>query len=1525
MNDDLLDNYNPLYDVHLRQYFAMPHMQRHLRNLGLIDVIRRGKDMDDKQCTKQHHTIVDKMLRNREAELQKYADLQRKLHAAEKIEICRRIRSGTISPSDCHRAKLSRSLSRGRYIKRFRRRRSSASIDDKDLVQRIEAENEEPMYENPSLVYNRLSTNILKYRYLHKLDDETLALYMEQLRRQLSRLERFRQVSFGPFSVARHQNDPQVSWFFRRRSIQKLNQHRSRSSKPQLQRNDMYDNSHDNRSQTKRQRGTENSARLPPISRNTKSGLTVSRTRKSTPIEAKKVVQKTTVTPNGRKSFGVTQKIKSITDSKLTDVQAIISASPKLADKSKMEPDEHRSEGSPLNLYDEEVYSNVTSPESIDLRPEGETVSEKSVSPLNLNQSEMPLDDEKESESNWPEQMIEQPKIEQVKIENEQNSNLPFNLSPETTELELANMEETSLISKRIAPETAENLVSHETPTDSIPNEIDGHEMIPPEKIINESQKLTGNEIETEITLEAEKPILPDDKLPAMSDAEMVIKASELMPTGDNTTFSHTEITDREIISNETECDMNEFVAVNGGILKVSHEGKLKGYDSVAITEICSADLTEEIPAPEKNLEETVKDPNPIDEGLKSSAVFPEECNSADELESAICYTKMDLSNDEQEASQIAKAESAIDQESSRHITEGLSKLPESIPETSVINDESLELPKSEISFKQLEDSVENEQELSKAEHLSERNEIESDMVKKEEMESEEGAFQVEKVPDFSIDEQLKYEEKNISVIDESLEEKIQQLDVGTVGLESISKPGTDDKSESLFTSDTALIEHSYPKIKKNVIESAELQEEKKEEPEPEEWSRAKISKSRAAAEITNNEVEKVNDILQIEPETLELVGSDSITQPLLQYMKSSVDDDVLAEESKTIAQETQSETDEMLIVEKEKLPKAVLLNPENLIIDGLTNNLEPVIIDIQESQPFILTSLKKRESDSHESAVTSKTLDTMFSDANVLAEKDCSTEEKLNKSIDELNSTKVESNSLENTVGLLVSDILRSNITPAESNSDVISEERKEAIEENEALSEVHYAFRELLPSEAAVCENLEKITVMGEFKCDERIPKIVVCSDEAAISNIESMENLVVQSDVETDEQYQMEANAETLHQQNSPREQIRDMEQSDISKNEEMITSGRNYAPEESGRNKPMRGHLNEFLQQYMHEMTQNVTQLTEEGTKTSEASEEDVEKVEVQKIDESQHQISTPECIPEFTDQISMINLSKSESDEVSQKEVENVQSHYNILSSMITADGYTEISDSCDTIKESFTESHPYHTSIMGDSQEAQDNDAMLSGHGLSFEHDDIPSQQIGNDVVKEFSEDTECIRNAERYRQELKLKFENGKIESEIPQTAYNNSFIDNILPKYQLIINGLTLDGQLILSSVNDSMLSSEEKFINYFPQNNYAYETINDKIPLISDKNGNPEWNVYEMQHIPSDVLNKSNICAADVNANISELQETVHMKSIKHEQERKEYHSAVTDEHRLFEQSNTGTEECETINVSREHSIS
>lgn len=50
-----------------------------------------------------------------------------------------------------------------------RRRRSSAGVEDKDLIKKIEREYEEPPIENPSLVYNRLSVKILKYRFLHKV------------------------------------------------------------------------------------------------------------------------------------------------------------------------------------------------------------------------------------------------------------------------------------------------------------------------------------------------------------------------------------------------------------------------------------------------------------------------------------------------------------------------------------------------------------------------------------------------------------------------------------------------------------------------------------------------------------------------------------------------------------------------------------------------------------------------------------------------------------------------------------------------------------------------------------------------------------------------------------------------------------------------------------------------------------------------------------------------------------------------------------------------------------------------------------------------------------------------------------------------------------------------------------------------------------------------------------------------------------------------------------------------------------
>uniref|UniRef100_A0A0R3S247 Serine/arginine repetitive matrix protein 2 n=1 Tax=Elaeophora elaphi TaxID=1147741 RepID=A0A0R3S247_9BILA len=1589
--------------------------------------IRNGDDMDERESRKMRHTMIDKMLRNREAELQKYADLQRKLHAAEKIEICRRIRSGAASPSDCHRAKPSRSLSRGRYIKRLRRRRSSASIDDKDLVKKIEAENEEPMYENPSLVYNRLSTNILKYRYLHKLDDETLALYMEQLRRQLSRLDRFRQVSFGPFSVARHQNDPQVSWFFRRRSlpsltdstptttitsttttitssitqsniheqptlrsIQQLNQHRSRSSKPQSKRNSTHDYSHDDRSQSKRQHSTENSVRLHSGSRNVKSGPTAinvsnvtrtTRTKKSTPTEAK-VIQKTVATtPIGRRSFDVTQKIKPKTDSELTDIETTISAAPKFVDKTKVESDERKSEGSTLNLDDErEVYSSVTSPESTDLRPERETISEKSVSPMNY--SEMPITDEMRSQSNLSEQVAQQ-----SKIENEQNSDLPLNLSPEILakkELELENME-TPLASEWVASDVVENFASHRTSTASILSGNDLQQMmlsdginedqglaenetgmenkserlptyessipengigkdqdeynrleemsreLPAEDITHVEDKMIVKEFEkpneiilsptTALNLEAEK----SGKLPEVSDAEIPIETSDIT-LGDSNTFTYTEMPNRNVTSNETECEVNEFVAVNGKILEVSPEKKLKGYDSVEISEIYSADSSEENVAAKKNLEGTMEDSDSRAGGLAFFEASPQKFSSFDEFKSTIRYTEIEFPDDEvsNHFTQEMKGELATDQQVSEQMFERLSKAPELIPaplsETSMINHESVELPKSEVSVDQLQESIKNEQEISNAEYSIEETETANGTMEKEALESTKDVIQVEEAHDPFIDEQGKDQEKNFASenIDNDHEEKNQQPDTDENGVKFISKSETEEKPESFATDDASLSEKSYPM---ETIGSMELQQEKKKEPEME----VSEAKSTAETEITSNGVQKINEkVLQTESKAFESAGSDSAIQEHLQHVDSL---DLSVEESKTAVQKIKSEISEMIAVENNRLPEVTLFNPENLIIEGLTNNSELIVAGIQESQPFNLGQLENLQSDDQRNALSFSTLDTISSDVNDLFAKEYQTDEILNEPTNERHSlTEVESKSLECAVDSPISNVLKSDITSVKSNSEETFKEKsekpvqsipasneeeveikKEAVEANLGLLEARYASHEFLQSEAIVtCDNLEETAVIEKRKYGKRIPKIVVCNDDTINSNIE---NLLVESDVK---QYHMEANAETLHEQKLPEDEI--------SKNEEVVTSVRNDALEELNDPKQStRGQLNEFLEQYMQDMIQNVTQLAEERMKTRVVSEEEAGKVEIQKTDESQqHSVPAPECIPEFPAQNSESTFSKSKSDEALQKEVENVQSCSPVITTKVDSDGSTEALESCDLIRESMTISDPYHSNIMAESQGRQDN-GVLSGHGSSIECD-IPSERIGSaSVFEEFSGDSGNARQVKGCAQELELKSELEKRKLEL-ETMCSESFNNNMLRKYHCIISGLTANGQLILNSVSDSMLSSENKFISYFPSSSDASQIINDQIPSISDRNGNPELKVYDMQHIPAEVLNESNICAADVNANISALQETVHMKSIKHEQEMEE-HRTATDEHLLLEQCNTGAEERETVNVNRE----
>ncbi|KJH42269.1 hypothetical protein DICVIV_11747 [Dictyocaulus viviparus] len=142
MSESLLDSYNPLYDVHLRQYFALPHMQKHLRRMGLID---RPIEPGD-EVYANHHEMMDMMLKNREVQLMKMAELKRKLDAAEKVGICRRIRSGQSPEFSQRRQSLS-----------TKQRRYSNCADDKEIVQKIESEHVQPINYYSKNPYIRLS------------------------------------------------------------------------------------------------------------------------------------------------------------------------------------------------------------------------------------------------------------------------------------------------------------------------------------------------------------------------------------------------------------------------------------------------------------------------------------------------------------------------------------------------------------------------------------------------------------------------------------------------------------------------------------------------------------------------------------------------------------------------------------------------------------------------------------------------------------------------------------------------------------------------------------------------------------------------------------------------------------------------------------------------------------------------------------------------------------------------------------------------------------------------------------------------------------------------------------------------------------------------------------------------------------------------------------------------------------------------------------------------------------------------
>ncbi|VIO89928.1 Salivary glue protein Sgs-3 precursor, putative [Brugia malayi] len=1322
MNDDLLDNYNPLYDVHLRQYFAMPHMQRHLRNIGLLDDIRNGENEDNRDSNKQRHTMIDKMLRNREAELQKYADLQRKLHAAEKIEICRRIRSGTASPSDCHRAKPSRSLSRGRYIKRSRRRRSSASIDDKNLVQKIEAENEEPMYENPSLVYNRLSTNILKYRYLHKLDDETLALYMQQLRRQLSRLERFRQVSFGPFSVARHQNDPQVSWFFRRRSIQSLNQHRSRSTKPQSSRSGISDNSYvNNRLQSKRQLSTDNNTRLSVTLSNVKSSgasdiIKTSRAKKTT-TPGKKVAQKKTITPTTPTTTTLTgHKLLEVDDDRMKS-----KTDPELGNdadlKTTMEIIEHRSDESALNYDDErEMYSGITSPESIDLKIEKGAISAKSLSSMN-NFSTLSINDEQRIQSTVSQQLIteSEAKFKQLEIKHLESSNLSFDdLSTEIskkTEFEIADLssaDASSVISKwkRTDDEVENLMMSHRTSIDSIPNDSDSQEMILSDEIDDDAaadddqclakigmkmEKKTKQLARGQSSIDQRKITQIDskqnqsiyhsderlDKLSSVDDKmidENFEKINEIISSParmnileskselqtdkqseiDNTKkhieipeITHavfTETIAREEIQmdkTDTEYDVDEFVAINGEILEISSEGKLEGDDSVVISEIYSVDQAKEIPATEEKLTEFVTDDSiPVS---KNSASAEKLC-SVGAIED-VCYTEIEFSDDQEcrnDFTELNKTEYSVDQGTEDCNVERLSKLPELIstpvrkmsesPElmpTSITetNNESFELPKSESSFEQLDDPVENEQQITAdAEHLGEKIEI---ATKNNELESVKDLFQVEQFPEFLIDKQLKYQETTTAtenkIIDKNFDAKIQQCDTDIDDhLNFNNKHQSDEKPESFIVSSesstlisdipvndtSSLIEKSHSRIQDEITENMTLQEQTKRL-----LHEMEISEVEGTAGI-EPERGGIQGILQTESEASK--SPESITQQSIKSFDNKITE---ASNTETIVL---AKPEMITTPVKGKLPESILLNPENLIIDGLTNKFEPVISGMQDVQPFILTSLEtiKHETDDQ---INTFTLNRSITDTDHSFENNYSTENVISdKSIDKMNGTEMESDLSECIENSLISTIPRSDVSSIELNAleensmisrQVISECSREEIEKNEILAEendnviISDKEEKKLSSKLFAPKDFEKISNTINSRCNEGIPKIVVCSDETTISDLDNMRKMItMQTDNEAIKQSMI------IEKDNA---KMMDPEYSGISTNE----------PEKVNEMKQsMKEQLNDFLEQYMNDIIQNIAELTDERIEKRKISKDEIEKI-------AKTESVVPECIPE----------------------------------------------------------------------------------------------------------------------------------------------------------------------------------------------------------------------------------------------------------------------------------------------------
>uniref|UniRef100_A0A915PHF9 Uncharacterized protein n=1 Tax=Setaria digitata TaxID=48799 RepID=A0A915PHF9_9BILA len=571
---------------------------------------------------------------------------------------------------------------------------------------------------------------------------------------------------------------------------------------------------------------------------------------------------------------------------------------------------------------------------------------------------------------------------------------------------------------------------------------------------------------------------------------------------------------------------------------------------------------------------------------------------------------------------------------------------------------------------------------------------------------------------------------------------------------------------------------------------------------------------------------------------------------------------------------ESKLETDGLLTAGSHEFYETMPLNSENIIIEGLTNNSEFVIAGIQLSKSLNSAPLETgQESDGQLNSLTSSTADKMHSESKHTSAEDifdsedqCQIEERmdLNKSNAAFNASREESKQSEDTEDSLALNILKSqsNMTEVESNSKELFEEKlmdqvgisssaeeletnKEAATENELLTEINCASSQK-PSEDCTRDDLDKIVVGRSFEYSEAIPKIVVCNTETTGSN----SNVIVKSDEKFGDM--IGVNADELKQQKL--EETGNLEQFEIATNDKMII---NDATEGVDNGIEMfKKELDEFLKQYIDDIIQNVAQSSDGKFRTYEISNEVVENVEIAKTDEKQHAIFTPKYFAEFQTELPEIRFSKLEYDETCQRKVEKpLGKELSESSDINNVRNFQEINDI----------NIPPEGAEKGDTEE-------LSGY--QGESDETFQRYVANS--HSFMLTTEANISVGNTRSCPKQESESSKDLLEF-QTIHLAA----------CIISGLTVDGKPILCSVSESSESSMNQCIGSFPQDSDTAEFMNDKLSLINDRNGNPEWNTYQMQHIlPSDEFNESNCCAADVNANISTIQETSRMLSMKHE---------------------------------------